>query len=61
MPTVELTEEQYACVCGAVAESHDVDVAAIYSEAWVMLQAKFPLAAFTAYAAAHSDFYRPEE
>lgn len=60
MPTVDLTDEEYATLCGVVQPDDDVNAAGIFSGAWETLREKFPLRDFEQWADDHPDFYEED-
>lgn len=61
MKTIQLTDEEYAVLCGLVQPTDQVDSSGIYTEVWESLRDKFPLSEFQAYAQAKPDFNEPED
>jgi hypothetical protein len=64
MPTVNLTDDAYAVLCGLVQQSSDVDIDAIMTsdEVWIELRAIFPLTFFHHTVQTRgTDFYNPAD
>lgn len=65
MPSVELSPEAYAVLCGLVQPSDDaapdgVNHAGIFTATWDEIRAAFPAKRFHVWAASHEDFYDPD-